>query len=140
MSEQMLNLCELQLAAVLADLDDHTAEVSVAAGRLMQVCKAGASGVGPHSLLARVNAEACRIVSGLQFHDELAQRLSHVVDLLRLLREDDGDAAGNADPAALLERVCGIFSSQAEFSQLVRVFPEREVEHDPLLVELFGQE
>lgn len=110
MCNKLFALCQLQLGSIVEDLERSVGGVNAAAGRLLQ--EAG----------SQASAEVRAIVMGLQFHDELNQRLQHVQTLLHLLAEQDPSADAD-DSAQLLARVSGIFSSRAEFHQLGKLFP-----------------
>lgn len=123
MSEKLFTLCQLQLGSIAADLEQAMAGVNAAAGRLLQTPQ------------GRSCSDLRAIVVGLQFQDELAQRLQHVQSLLQLLAEQDHSAI--ACSKELLARVSHIFSSKAEFAQLDKVFPGCHDDTDTGTVELF---
>jgi len=125
MCEKLFALCQLQLGSIVDDLEQAVAGVNGAASRMLQ----DASGKG--------SAELKTIIMGLQFHDELTQRLQHVQSLLYLLAEQGQAAAAGDDGTGLLARVAGIFSSKAEFRQLDKVFPGFQVAGSADATELF---
>jgi hypothetical protein len=79
-----------------------------------------------------------QIIMGLQFHDELVQRINHIQVLLKLI-QDQSTLVAKPDFSAekMLTMVSGIFSSSAEFKQLGIVFPEYSAANDTDVVELF---
>ncbi len=125
MCDKLFALCQLQLESIVDDLEQSVEGVNAAASRMLQ----------------DVGGQACQelrtIVMGLQFHDELNQRLQHVQSLLRLLAEQDPVADGPGDGSQLLARVSSIFSSRAEFRQLDKVFPGCQLAPAADAVELF---
>jgi hypothetical protein len=133
-----MTLCELQLTAMISDLERSTGNVNAAAARLVRHGMNAADTGQRHADHARpLHIDAGIIVQGLQFHDELAQRLSHILVLLQLIREGTEVKQPEPEPAALLARLACLFSSQAEFAQLARVFPGWQGAAAPEAVELF---
>lgn len=125
MSEKLFALCQLQLGSIVDDLERSVEGVNAAAGRALQ------------SMGGQAGAELRSIIMGLQFHDELTQRLQHLQSLLLLLAEQDPAAAPHDGGASLVARVAGMFSSKAEFLQLDKIFPEHQVLAPGDAVELF---
>lgn len=144
MCEQLFTLCNLQLGAIVEDLDKSVETVSNAAIKLMQNTSAVAAypqtpaGVEASQPTDETLTDLKRIIVGLQFHDELAQRLNHIQVLLKLI-QDQTTAVANPDFDAgkMLTAVSGIFSSSAEFKQLGKVFPEYKAANDTDVIELF---
>ena len=125
MCEKLFALCQLQLGSIVDDLEQSVGGVNEAASRMMQ------------DVSAKGSPELKTIIMGLQFHDELNQRLQHVQSLLHLLAEQDPAAEARDDGSCLLARVAGIFSSKAEFRQLDKVFPGFQVAAPADAIELF---
>lgn len=124
MCDKLFALCQLQLGSIVDDLEQSVEGVNAAAGRMLQ----DSSGHG--------SAELRTIVMGLQFHDELTQRLQHLQSLLHLLADQDPSAEPR-DYSRLQARVAGIFSSKAEFRQLDKVFPGSQTAVVADAIELF---
>jgi hypothetical protein len=124
MCDKLFALCQLQLGSIVDDLEQSVEDVNAAAGRMMQ------------DSAERASADLRTIVMGLQFHDELTQRLQHLQSLLHLLAEQD-PAAEPRDYSRLLDRVARIFSSKAEFRQLDKVFPGSHMAAAADPIELF---
>lgn len=140
MCEKLFTLCDLQLAAIVADLDRSVATVSNAATRLIQsnTPAAAPDHDGAETKAGELLADLRRIVMGLQFHDELTQRINHIQALLKLIQDQSTLVMKpEFDSARMLTTVAGIFSSGAEFRQLGKVFPEYSAANDTDLVELF---
>src|SRR5688572_16260050 len=121
MCEQLFTLCDLQLGAIVADLDRSLESVNNAATKLIQdnspspdqsiqVFDAEETKARTSELLADVR----QIIMGLQFHDELAQRINHIQVLLKLI-QDQSTLVVKPDFSAekMLTMVSGIFSSSA---------------------------
>lgn len=125
MCEKLFDLCQLQLGSIVDDLEHSVGGVNAAASRMLQ--DVGGQG----------SAELRTIIMGLQFHDELNQRLQHLQSLLHLLAEQDAVAETRDDGGKLLARVAGIFSSKAEFRQLDKVFPGSQMAAPADAIELF---
>ena len=146
MCEKLFTLCDLQLGAIVADLDKSVETVSNAATKLIQDnSPANIHAPAPDSLEAKMRADDLladlkQIIMGLQFHDELTQRINHIQILLKLIQAQTTPLVKpDIDTQTMLTMVSGIFSSGAEFKQLGKVFPEytaaNDIELD--LVELF---
>jgi hypothetical protein len=145
MCEQLFTLCDLQLGAIVADLDRSLESVNNAATKLIQdnspaadqsiqIFDAAETKARTSELLADVR----QIVMGLQFHDELAQRINHIQVLLKLIQEQTTLVVKpDFNAEKMLSMVSGIFSSSAEFKQLGIVFPEYNAANDTDVVELF---
>jgi hypothetical protein len=142
MCEKLFTLCDLQLGAIVADLDRSVESVSGAATRLL---RSNSPAVASTQLCDQAQAaageqlkELQKIVVGLQFHDELTQRINHIQALLRLIQDQSTLVMKpEYDAAEMLTTVSNIFSSGAEFTQLGKVFPEYSAANDIELVELF---
>jgi hypothetical protein len=89
------------------------------------------------SKTAELLGDLKKIIMGLQFHDELTQRINHIQTLLKLIQDQSNAEKPDCDPTKLLTMVSGIFSSGAEFKQLGKVFPEYNAANDTDLIELF---
>lgn len=144
MCEKLFALCQLQLGSIVNDLEVSVEGVNAAAARMVQgfkqykgMNKADAKSLAEADLTETVGAEVKNIIMGLQFHDELNQRLQHVQTLLRLLEEQPAEATQQLDTETLLGKLTGIFSSNAEFNQLRKVFPGCHVVSSAESVELF---
>jgi hypothetical protein len=142
MCEQLFTLCDLQLGAIVADLDRSVESVSDAATRLIQNHSPAAASARLccHSATAGGDllGDLRKIVVGLQFHDELTQRINHIQSLLKLIQDESTLVPRPGfDAESMLTAVAGIFSSGAEFRQLGKVFPEYNAANDTELVELF---
>jgi hypothetical protein len=142
MCNKLFTLCDLQLDAIVADMDRSVESVSNAATRLIRNNSASAVPAQRCSQSQAAADEQLRdlqkIVVGLQFHDELTQRINHIQALLRLIQEQSTLVMKpDFDAAKMLATVSGIFSSGAEFRQLGKVFPEYNAANDTELVELF---
>ena len=145
MCEQLFTLCDLQLGAIVADLDRSVESVNNAATKLIQD-NSPASEPGaqiPDEVAAKAKAaellvDLKQIIMGLQFHDELAQRINHIQVLLKLI-QDQSTLVTKPDFNAekMLTMVSGIFSSSAEFKQLGMVFPQYSAANDTDVIELF---
>lgn len=145
MCEKLFTLCDLQLGAIVTDLEKSVESVNAAASNMM---RSVTNEAGQHdaveapgsinNLTTQLGNELRKIIMGLQFHDELTQRLNHVQDLLKLL-QDQSDTVGKKemDNDALLSVVSGIFSSNAEFKELGKVFPGYEQSESTDAIELF---
>ena len=142
MCEKLFTLCDLQLGAIVADLDRSVETVSNAATKLIQSNSSEAAHTHlPGSVDAKAKASELlvdlrQIIMGLQFHDELTQRINHIQVLLKLIQEQS-TLVEKPDSKKMLTMVSGIFSSSAEFKQLGKVFPEYSAANDTDLVELF---
>ncbi len=97
-----------------------------------KLCTLRASQLGASDLLAELR----QIIIGLQFHDELTQRLTHIQVSLKLLQDQSTRVSKpDFDSEKLLSTVSGIFSSGAEFKQLGKMFPEYNAANDTDLIE-----
>jgi len=141
MCEKLFKLCKLQLGAIFTDLEKSVESVNAAATRIMRNANAqeqaesGSGAVKPEDS-GQLNHELKKIIVGLQFHDELTQRLEHLQALLALLEEQPG-VVEQEDNEKLLSRLSKIFSSNAEFNQLRKVFPGCQVASPTDAIELF---
>ncbi len=92
-----------------------------------KLCALCDSQLGASDLLAELR----QIIIGLQFHDELTQRLTHIQVSLQLL-QDQSTRVFKPEFASenLLSTVSGIFSSGAEFKHLEKSFPEYNAAND----------
>jgi hypothetical protein len=143
MCEKLFTLCDLQLGAIVADLDLSVATVSDAATRLIQSNSTATAHTQLLDSEAREKAsdllvDLRQIIMGLQFHDELTQRINHIQILLKLIQEQSTLVVKpDFDSEKMLTMVAGIFSIGAEFKQLGKVFPEYNAANDTDRVELF---
>jgi hypothetical protein len=141
MCEKLFTLCDLQLGAIVADLDRSVETVSNAATKLIQNNSPAAHTQRHENAEAKTGellSDLKKIIMGLQFHDELTQRINHIQVLLKLIQDQSTLVTKpDCDSAKLLTMVSGIFSSGAEFRQLGKVFPEYNAANDTDLVELF---
>ncbi len=142
MCKKLFTLCDLQLGAIVADLDRSVETVSNAATKLIQSNSPEAAHTQLHdnaeSKTHELLSDLKKIIMGLQFHDELTQRINHIQTLLKLIQDQSMLVEKpDCDSATLLNMVSGIFSSGAEFKQLGKVFPEYNAANDTDLVELF---
>lgn len=140
MCEKLFTLCDLQLGAIVADLDRSVETVSRAASKLIQSNSPAADGShgDAEQKASELLADLKRIIMGLQFHDELTQRINHIQALLKLIQDHTTLVAKpDFDSNKMLHMVSGIFSSNAEFRQLGKVFPEYNAANDTDLIELF---
>jgi len=142
MCEELFTLCDLQLGAIVADLDRSVETVSSAASRLLQNNSPAQDHAQCHGGASEKNSELLtelkKIIMGLQFHDELAQRINHIQALLKLMQDQTTLVANpDFDAKKMLHMVSGIFSSGAEFRQLGKVFPEYNAANDTDVIELF---
>ena len=136
MSEKLFTLCQLQLGSIVSDLEKSVEGVNRAASRLM--CEVGPVQAPGRSGCADLGRELNNIIVGLQFHDELTQRLNHVQDVLKLLQDQaDKEREKEVDCETLLSMLAGIFSSNAEFKQLDKVFPGCGISTHTDAIELF---
>lgn len=144
MCKKLFTLCQLQLDSIINDLEVSSDGVNAAAGKMLQgfmrykdfVNKPDAGNLSA-TFVDMAGSEIRSIIMGLQFHDELKQRLQHVQALLTLLEEQRSEPEQQADNGVLLEKLIDIFSSNAEFNQLRRVFPGCHVVSSAEAVELF---
>ncbi len=144
MCEQLFTLCSLQLGAIVEDLDRSVETVSNAATKLIQNNSPEAAhmqvfeSVEAREKAADLLTDLKQIIMGLQFHDELTQRLNHIQVLLKLI-QDQSTVVVNPefDAKTMLTTVSGIFSSSAEFRQLGKVFPEYQAANDIDSIEMF---
>ncbi len=142
MCEKLFTLCDLQLGAIVEDLDRSVETVSNAATKIIEN---NSSAAADSTLHGNADAKATellsdlkKIIMGLQFHDELTQRINHIQALLKLIQDQSTLVAKpDFDSKKMLTMVSGIFSSGAEFKQLGKVFPEYNAANDTDLVELF---
>ena len=142
MCEKLFTLCDLQLGAIVADLDRSVETVNNAATKLIRNNSPAATHIRLHDDAETKTSELLndltKIIMGLQFHDELTQRINHIQTLLKLIQDQSMLVEKpDCDSAKLLTMVSGIFSSGAEFKQLGKVFPEYNAANDTDLVELF---
>lgn len=141
MCEKLLTLCKLQLGSIVADLEKSVDGVNAAATRMMELNSGHRAGTlaGAEQLRhAEGNrGELKNIIVGLQFHDELTQRLQHLETLLSLLEENASGPGQGLDCDKLLSRLTKIFSSTAEFNQLRKVFPGCQSGGSTDAIELF---
>jgi hypothetical protein len=143
MSEQLFTLCNLQLGALIEDLDRSFETVNHAASRIIQNHTPAATAPNftspEHSQQTdELHLELRQIITGLQFHDELTQRLNHIQTLLKLIQEKSTVVVNpEFDTSMMLSTVAEIFSSSAEFTQLGKVFPEFQSANAVDAVELF---
>ena len=144
MCEKLFTLCDLQLGAIVADLDKSVETVNNAASKLIQDNTPANTDISmSESQAAKDRADALlvdlrQIIMGLQFHDELAQRINHIQVLLKLIQDQSTHVVKPGfDRAQMLTTVSGIFSSSAEFKQLGKVFPEYQAANDTDAIELF---
>src|SRR5215218_3000860 len=132
MCEKLFTLCDLQLGSIVADLDRSSETVSNAANKLIQSNSAShihnvhvTDGVEAKARASELLMDLKQIIMGLQFHDELAQRINHIQVLLKLIQEQSTQVVkADFNEEQMLAMVSGIFSSGAEFRQLGKVFPE----------------
>ena len=134
MSGKLIRLCELQLSAVGLDMDSSLELVNQAAGRLMLLCHAH---INAPAKAAAINEEAMKIVVGLQFQDELSQRIANIMTLLELVKGRSLLMEFPESDEVLLAQVSSIFSSQAEFRQLAKIFPGSTMPTNTNHIELF---
>jgi hypothetical protein len=142
MCEKLFTLCDLQLGAIVADLDRSVETVNNAATKLIRNNSPAAAHIRLHddaeTKASELLNDLTKIIMGLQFHDELTQRINHIQTLLKLIQDQSTLVEKpDCDSAKLLTMVSGIFSSGAEFKQLGKVFPEYNAANDTDLVELF---
>ena len=142
MCEKLFTLCDLQLGAIVADLDRSVETVSNAATKLIRNNSPAVAHAQLHdnaeAKASELLSDLKKIIMGLQFHDELTQRINHIQALLKLIQNQSTLVEKpDCDSAKLLTMVSGIFSSGAEFKQLGKVFPEYNAANDTDLVELF---
>ena len=144
MCEKLFTLCDLQLGAIVADLDRSVATVSDAATKLIQSNSTASAhtpipdSIEAHARSSELLGDLKKIIMGLQFHDELTQRINHIQVLLKLIQEQSTLVEKpDFDSGKMLTMVSGIFSSGAEFKQLGKVFPEYNAANDTDLIELF---
>lgn len=143
MSEQLFTLCNLQLGALIEDLDRSFETVNNAASRIIQNNSPAASPAifsSPENSekIGELHIDLKQIITGLQFHDELTQRLNHIQALLKLIQAQSTVVINpDVDASMMLSTVAGIFSSSAEFTQLGKVFPEFQAANAVDAVELF---
>lgn len=139
MREKLALLCEQQLNAILAESDVAFGNIIGAATATLQISdamQAPDDGMLPCADPAMAIAgEMRKLMMYLQFHDEFSQRLQHVIELCRLLRETP-EKSEVADQA-LLGRVADIFSVSSEFTVLKSIFPQILLEASDQSIELF---
>ncbi|HTR00438.1 MAG TPA: hypothetical protein VMH83_10625 [Candidatus Acidoferrum sp.] len=133
-------LCEKQLHAILMEADDAfrgIVDAVTTSARLCDELQDHSENSGGKQGKA-IGAEMNKLLIAMQFHDEFSQRLRHVMELCRLIGEQEGEReAVETDDLPLLERVVGIFSVSAEFSVLQAIFPEYRHEQKDSAIELF---
>ncbi|MES2624479.1 MAG: hypothetical protein V4628_04320 [Pseudomonadota bacterium] len=144
MCKQLFTLCDLQLKAIVADLDRSVETVSDAANKLIQnnspaaVHAHSVDNAGARHCADELLGDLNKIIIGLQFHDELTQRINHIQVLLKLIQDQSTVVVNpDFDASTMLSTVSRIFSSGAEFNQLGKVFPEYKAANEIDLIEMF---
>lgn len=141
MSEKLFTLCHLQLGSIVSDLEKSVEGVNRAATRLMREVASNdepAMATREREERPALGRELKEIIVGLQFHDELTQRLNHVQALLKLLQDQtDQEREKEVDSETLMSMLTAIFSSNAEFKQLDKVFPGCGISTHTDAIELF---
>lgn len=135
MGDKLALLCEKQLHAAAIEADAAFNDIIMTATATLRLCQQlHTTAAGGAVDTSAIMAEMRKLLMQLQFHDELSQRLRHVIELCRLLAP-----AGTADDcdAALLHQVSGIFSTGSEFSVLQSVFPQLRHDKAGEAIELF---
>lgn len=146
MQKKLAELCERQLQAILDEthsafgkiVDSATVSFRLS-NELRSIAPAASHGHASGNGAEHISLEMQKLLINLQFHDELSQRVQHVIELCRLLTESvvqSGRDSEETDPV-LLERVADLFSVSAEFDQLEKVFPEYRHRNAGVAIELF---
>lgn len=144
MQKKLAALCELQLQTILDETHiafDKIVDSATVSFNLSNELKRHepVAGRDQKTGAENISREMQKLLICLQFHDELSQRVQHVIELCKLLTESvakSGHACDETDPA-LLERVADLFSVSAEFDALQRVFPEYRHKDAGVAIELF---
>jgi hypothetical protein len=130
-----LVFCERQLIGAIGDAESSVRDITtqfLAVRRRMlelmpQLGEAGKQAV-------ELNGAIDRVVAGLQFFDEHAQRVRHVVQVLDLLIEDHARLPHAAVPEQwrpTLERMRAFLSTESEWRIFAGMFPGEDAGHHP---------
>jgi hypothetical protein len=139
MQKKLALLCEKQLNSILVEGDVAFRTIVDAATTSIRLCRQGKhSEAGEVDQTVAIAGEMQKLLVSMQFHDEFSQRLRHVIELCRLIAEQDASTGANMEiETSLLEQVAGIFSVSSEFSVLQSIFPEYRHEQKDAAIELF---
>jgi hypothetical protein len=147
MQKKLAELCERQLQSILDETHcafDKIVDSATLSFNLSNELRSTAPAVckdqkNVKSGVENISVEMQKLLVCLQFHDELSQRVQHVIELCKLLTESvaqSGQYSDETDPV-LLERVADLFSVSAEFDALEKVFPEYRHKNAGVAIELF---
>jgi hypothetical protein len=147
MQKKLAELCERQLQSILNETHnafDRIVDSATVSFKLSNALKNEAPATADQDQPAvrtgveNISQEMQKLLVSLQFHDELSQRVEHVIALCKLLTESvaRSGASEETDPV-LLERVADLFSVSAEFDALQQVFPEYRHKDAGVAIELF---
>lgn len=138
MQDKLLALCELQLTSILEEIDCAVMSASHSATQGLKFYEKIEEITANAESQKALKLELANILMRLQFHDELSQRINHLLELLRIMKDDNGEnRLGNMSATQLLEQVSGIFSIRAEFGQLHKIFPQYSVQDAGDAIEFF---
>lgn len=136
MCKELFELCDLQLKSTLEDIKESINSTVSSANQALTLCDL-LEEKPEHA--AELKNELLNIVTQLQFHDELDQRISHLREVFRFMQTElaeniPRDYSKNGE---ILEDIVNIFSIKAEFEQLEKIFPEYKSRSISDSVELF---
>jgi hypothetical protein len=131
MADKLTSLCELQLYSILQEIGSSGVETTSAATRALAHCRGLENMLAAAALkdeadasLAAVTKEINNVIINLQFHDELAQRVGHVLQLFSILKRNMQPKANESRSEEEFLRIASrIFSMQSEFAVLQQLFP-----------------
>lgn len=140
MRHEIFQLCRLQLQSIMKETNEAVGSVTTSASdMLVSLQDLETSGAGETSVIGDMKANMGNIMRHLQFEDELTQRITHLIEILRLMESGffPDESENEAEMQALAGKIHAIFSIRSEFEQLEKIFPHLAVSKEVDSIELF---
>lgn len=139
MNQELFQLCYLQLESIIDETEKAINSATHSAGSCLQKIEGlEESDAVDEIALVNMRKDMSNIMTKLQFHDEFSQRITHLLDILKLVEDViNAEKVNLTEKREIIEKISSIFSIKSEFEQLQKIFPHLGKVDQSESIELF---